>query len=280
MATQLASQPGTDGSQQPSPLQPALDWRPYPPIPGWAEAGITGTLFVTEVDSPQLGRQRQVTVYLPASYDGERRYSVLYLQDGQNLYDPAVAFGGQTWRVGETLTRLAADKLEAIVVAPYHGDQHRIQEYNPFPQWRHGQGEAYVQFLVDTLKPRIDHDFHTEPGPQATVIAGSSMGGLISLYALLTRPDVFGRAGAMSPSLWVAHGAIYQAVLKRGRVPGARLYVDNGTREPSAQPLVDLLLAQGYQPGADLLYVSGRGHRHTESAWARRLPGALRFLLR
>ena len=168
--------------------------------------------------------------------------------------------------------------LEAIVVAPYHMEKLRVQEYNPFAHWRQGCGAAYVEFLAHTLKPLIDHDFRTLGGPANTLIGGSSMGGLISLYAYCTQPEVFGRGLVMSPSLWVAHGAAYD--LARGRLaPGGRLYIDNGTRESSAQPLAALAVEKGYRAGQDLLYVRGKGERHTESAWARRLPGALRFLL-
>jgi predicted alpha/beta superfamily hydrolase len=261
-------------------------WAPYP-VAAWHQesgegtghAAVTGQLLGSVVKSPQLANERTVLLYLPASYDtGETRYPVVYLQDGQNLFDPSTAFGGQTWGVGETLTQLAQEGIEAIVVAPYNMEKQRIQEYNPFPQWRHGRGAIYVEFLAETLKPIIDHDFRTLGDPAHTVVGGSSMGGLISLYAFCTRPDVYGRALVMSPSLWVAHGAAYGLARER-LAPGGRLYIDNGTRESSAQPLAALAEEKGYRRGEDLLYVQGKGERHTESAWARRLPDALRFLL-
>ena len=253
-------------------------WLPYPGADG--EAGeVSGQLLVSRIKSPQIHNERTVLLYLPASYNqGEQRYPVLYLQDGQNLFDPGTAYGGATWRVGETLTRLAGAGIEAIVVAPYHMEQQRIQEYNPFPGWRRGRGEAYTQFVAATLKPLVDHDFRTLADAANTAIGGSSMGGLLSLYAYCTRPAVFGRALVMSPSLWVAQGAAYP--LARARLaPGGKLYIDNGTRESSAQPLAAIAVEKGYRAGADLLYVQGKDERHTESAWARRLPDALRFLL-
>ena len=173
-------------------------------------------------------------LYLPASYNtGHKRYPVIYLQDGQNLFDPATAFGGKTWRAGEAMTLLAAAGMDAIVVAPYHMEAQRIEEYNPFAHWRRGRGAAYVEFVAETLKPIIDHDWRTVPDAGGTVIGGSSMGGLISLYAYCVRRDVFGGAMVMSPSLWVANGAIY-GVVREQLVPGGRLYVDNGTREQRA----------------------------------------------
>jgi predicted alpha/beta superfamily hydrolase len=254
-------------------------WRPYL-VEAWQAGDVSGKLLGSVVKSPQLGNERTVLLYLPASYDeGDKRYPVIYLQDGQNLFDPSTAFCGQTWQAGETMTQLAGEGIEAIVVAPYHLGTERIREYNPFPQWRHGRGEPYAAFLADTLKPIIDHDFRTLSDAPHTWVGGSSMGGLISLYAYCMRPHVFGGALVMSPSLWVANGAAYE--LARARLePGGRLYIDNGTRESSAQPLAMLALEKGYCEGADLLYVQGKGDRHTEPAWARRLPDALRFLLR
>ena len=173
-------------------------WTSYP-VADWEAGGVSGQLLGSLVKSPQLDNERTVLLYLPASYDeSDRRYPVVYLQDGQNLFDPNTAFGGQTWRVGETMTRLAGEGIEAIVVAPYHMEKHRIQEYNPFPHWRHGRGQAYLNFLTETLKPLIDHDFRTLDDAAHTVVGGSSMGGLISLYAACVRPSVFGRALVMS----------------------------------------------------------------------------------
>jgi predicted alpha/beta superfamily hydrolase len=253
-------------------------WAPYP-VEAWQEALVSGQLLGSLVKSPQLGNERTVLVYLPASYNaGERRYPVVYLQDGQNMFDPATAFGGKTWQVGETLTKLAGEGIEAIVVAPYNMEKQRIEEYNPFAQWRNGRGTAYVEFIADTLKPIIDHDFRTLADTTHTVIGGSSMGGLISLCAYCMRRDVFGSAIVMSPSLWVANGAAYRVAHDKLH-PGGKLYVDNGTRESSAQPLVAIAVEKGYRQGGDLLYVQGRGERHTETAWARRLPDALRFVL-
>lgn len=247
---------------------------------GWQASGVSGQLLGSVVRSPQLRNERTVLLYLPASYDeGDRRYPVIYLQDGQNLFDPNTAFGGQTWQVGETMTLLAREGIEAIVVASYHTEQQRICEYNPFADWRAGCGELYVEFLAETLKPLVDHDFRTLTDPAHTVVGGSSMGGLISLYAFCARSDVFGRALVMSPSLWVANGAAYDTARAK-LAPGGRLYIDNGTREMSARPLAALAAERGYRQGKDLLYVQGKGHRHTETAWARRLPDALRWLLR
>ena len=255
-------------------------WEIYPSLAMWQEAEVTGALRVSqEVYSPQLRNRRRVLVYLPASYwSSERRYPVLYMQDAQNLFDPATSYTGSTWRVGATMTQLAAEGIEAIVVAMDHGARRRIREYNPFPYWRGGRGGVYVRFVAETVKRIIDHDFRTLPDQAHTAILGSSMGGLISLYAYATYPQVYGAAGAMSPSLWVADGAMYN-VVRDFYVPGGRIYLDNGPRESSARPIRDLLIERGWRAGADLCYVYARGAQHSERAWATRLPDALRFLL-
>ncbi len=249
-------------------------WQPYPLLTA------AGTLLVhPDVYSPELDNRRDVLVYLPPSYDqSARRYPVIYMQDGQNLFDSATSYGGVAWQVDQTMALLAGEGIEAIVVAPHHGGEERIREYNPFPHFWQGRGDPYLQFLTDTLKPMIDRDFRTRPDRNSTGMLGSSMGGLISLYAFFHAPDAFGFAGVISPSLWLAHGAIYPLIAAAPLVPG-KLYLDNGTREPSTRRLYALLIKKGYLCDLDLKQVVEIDAEHTESAWARRLPDALRFLL-
>jgi len=229
--------------------------------------------------SPQLNNRRDVLVYLPPEHEaGERRFPVLYMQDGQNLFDSGTAFGGNEWQVDETLESLSAEGLGAIVVGLPHAGEARVPEYSPFPGLGEARGEAYLSFIIDTVKPLIDAAFRTRPERAHTGILGSSMGGLISLYAFFRHPEVFGLAGSMSPSLWYTRGAIYTFIRQAPFVPG-KLYLDNGTREPSAARLERVLEEKGYTPGRDMLYVAEEGGQHSEIDWARRLPNALRFLL-
>ena len=260
--------------------------------------------------SPQRRNRRDVDVYLPRSYrtDIERRYPVVYMQDGQNLSDPTTSFAG-TWDLETTLERLDARGIDAIFVGIHHAGDQRIVEYSPFPDAKHdgGEGDAYLAFLAETLKPRIDRLFRTRPERAATSILGSSMGGLVSLYAYFRYPSVFGRAGVMSPSIWFGQGAVLDFI-EEARTPRGRIYLDIGTLEGAA-PLRDvrrlgrLLLKKGFgrdrrarrarkpYAGPDrrrpwtagkprLRYVEDHGGRHHEAAWARRLEGALEFLLR
>jgi predicted alpha/beta superfamily hydrolase len=250
--------------------------------------------------SPQLRNRRDVDVYLPASYPSGVSYPVVYLNDGQNLSDPATAFAG-TWELEATIDRLAWRGLDAIYIGVHHAGRARIEEYSPFADPRHGGGAAdeYLAFLVETLKPRIDRAFNTQRDRDATAILGSSMGGLVSLYAFFRQPSVFGRAGVMSPSLWFGQGAAVDYV-RDARLPRGRLYLDVGTGEGpgtlrDVRRLGRLLVRKGFRrqrrsrvgtsisrrspSAATLGYVEEPGARHTEGAWAWRLEGALAFLL-
>lgn len=274
-------------------------WRDYVATRAVKEHSVVGTLKVYhDVRSAVLGNARDLFVYLPPSYAaGARRYPVVYMQDGQNLFDHALSYAGE-WQVDETMEALSHEGIEAIVVGVPNAGVRRLDEYAPFRDARGagGHGAAYVEFLADTVKPLIDRDFRTLPGREHTGVLGSSMGGLISMFAFFHRPDVFGFAGVMSPSLWFAQESMFPYVQRQPFVPG-RLYLDAGTAEDMAprhrtlrRPLVGscatnvrrmhrLLLEKGYRDGVDLLVVEEPGGIHHESAWARRLPDALRFLL-
>lgn len=264
---------------------------------------VVGNLKVLpQVWSPQLRNRRDILLYLPPSYEmSERRYPVLYMHDGQNLFDASTSFVGE-WEVDETMESLSyTEGLEAIVVGIPNMGQDRLAEYGPFYDSYHnnrgGRGERYVNFLVDTIKPMIDEDFRTRPERQCTGVMGSSMGGLISLYAFFRCPEVFGFAGVMSPSFWFAQSAIFDYVAQ-APFNGGKIYLDAGTRELSG-PMSDhvqrarsrryyasirrmyrVLAKRGYRPQRDLLYVEEKWADHSESSWGRRLPIALRFFLK
>lgn len=156
---------------------------------------------------PQLERNRTVRIYTPPGYaDSEAHYRVMYLHDGQNCFDAGTSFSGE-WRIDETLDSLyTTGDAGCIVVAIDNGGVHRFDEYNPYlhPTYGGGEGDAYVDFLVETLKPWVDEHYRTLPGREHTGIAGSSMGGLISQYAGFREPEVFSRLGVFSPAYWTA----------------------------------------------------------------------------
>lgn len=262
-------------------------WQPYPAADDdGVEHTVVGNVQVLAgVESPQLGNVRDLFVYLPPSYvDGERRYPVIYMHDGQNLFDRATSFG-EEWAVDQTLDTASVEGLESIVVGVPNMGAARLDEYSPFvdPRRGGGKGDAYLDFLIDTVKPIVDADFRTLPERATTGIAGSSMGGLISIYGFFRRADVFGFAGGMSPALWFGARGIFDFVDAAAFAPG-RLYLDCGTREGSAElvdvaRLRDLLVTKGYRLRRDLLCVVERGAGHDERAWGSRLRRALGFLL-
>jgi predicted alpha/beta superfamily hydrolase len=241
--------------------------------------------LLARVWSPQLENQRDIDIFLPPSYARtRRRYPVIYMQDGQNLADPERAFAG-TWDLPRALDDLAARGLETIVVGIPNSGAERLREYSPFPDHRHGGGggDAYLAFIERTLKPLVDRRVRTRPEREATGIFGSSMGGLISLYAFFRASETFGFVGAMSPSLWFGGLAIIDYIEKNGR-PKGRLYVDAGTEEGpgavrDATQLARVLERKGYVSGESMLFAAVEGGRHEEAHWAERLVPALDFLL-
>jgi predicted alpha/beta superfamily hydrolase len=254
-------------------------WRDYAAYRNGQHTAVGNLKILLNVWSPELNNHRDVLVWLPDSYNrSEKRYPVIYMQDGQNLFDRHTSFGGNEWGVDETMQQLERQGLEAIIVGIHHTGPDRIAEYNPFAE-PPKCGLRYLDFLTATLKPMIDHDFRTQSDRSHTGIFGSSMGGLISLYAFFRRPDVFGFVGSMSPAFWIGQGGIYTYV-RHATAPHGRIYLDNGTRENDAEGMCNLLVEKGYRPNDTLMYVKELDGEHTESAWARRLPGALRFLLR
>lgn len=265
------------------------DWRRYdgPDGSGCTHPIVGGDLrLLDRLYSPQLGNERHILVHLPASYDAEpwRCYPVLYMHDAQNLFDPHTSYAG-AWEVDDVLAELRHEGLEAIVVGIPHMGDGRLTEYSPFPDPRHGGGAggAYLAFVADTVKPLIDADFRTLPEREQTGILGSSMGGLISLFAFFERPATFGFAGVMSPSLWYGRDELFRYLAAAPFVAG-RLDLGVGTAEgggmvPNAQTLRELLLSKGYRLGESLRYVEEEGAGHHEWAWRCRLRDALLFLV-
>jgi predicted alpha/beta superfamily hydrolase len=237
------------------------------------------------VGSSELGNSRDLLVYLPPGYQRSgRRYPVIYMQDGQNLFRPETSFAGD-WGLLAGLDSLSPRSEEAIVVGISNVGEDRIDEYSPFVDAKAGggAGDRYLEFLIGTVKPLVDQGFRTIPGREGSAIAGSSMGGLIGLYGFFRFPQAFGSVAALSPSLWFADRAIFDFVQAAPYTPG-RIYLDTGTEEGSsslvnARLMRDLLLSKGYREHVDFRWVEDIGGGHTEAAWGRRFKAALPFLL-
>jgi predicted alpha/beta superfamily hydrolase len=245
-----------------------------------------GSVQVVPGGAVQEEGERNLLVYTPAAYGRtDARYPVIYMQDGQNLFDPHTSFAGD-WGLKGALAWASRRGADAIVVGIPNRGTARIDDYTPFvdPRIGGGQGERYLDYLINRVKPLIDERFRTQPDARHTGIAGSSLGGLISLYAYFQYPDVFGFTAALSPSLWFANLAILDLVEQSSRGPG-RVYLDVGLKEGPAhvalaRRLRDLLVSKGYDLRSDLRWVEDREGRHHESAWGRRFRKALPFLLR
>ena len=247
---------------------------------------------VTRIDqwwSNGLADTRPVWIYTPPSYaeQSAERFPVVYLHDGQNLFEAAWSFGGVTWPVAPTMDAGAADGTirEAIVVG-IGNTANRMWEYTASSDVDYPGGGAreYLTFVAVELKGQIDRLYRTSPGRLDTGVVGSSLGGLASAYAGLWRADTFGLIGVMSPSTWWNNQEVVSMVAAASTNPvqPARVYVDSGDSGPSSDDVTQTAaLAAGYRklPSVQVQYLVGHGDTHTESSWARRLPGALRFLL-
>ena len=234
---------------------------------------------------PQLRRRRRVSVLLPWNYSQtDKRYPVLYLQDGQNLFESGAPFG--TWGVDKQLARMAeAGHGEFIVVAIDHGGKERINEYLPYDseKWGQGLGRDYARFLAETLKPYIDKQFRTLPDRENTAIGGSSMGGLISIYAGVMFPDTYSKFMIFSPSLWVSQH-IYREPLRFHHLSPTRIYFYAGEKEsrtiaPGARKFKQIIEERGFDPGKVQFRLEIDPHgEHNEGRWGLEFPKAAEWL--
>ncbi len=234
---------------------------------------------------PGLNRQRTVRLYLPPSYatSGDKRYPVIYMHDAQNLFDDATSYAGE-WGVDESMNELARTRgFEAIVVGIDHGNEHRISELAPWPNPKHGaaEGPQYMAFVVDVVKPWIDAHYRTQPGRESTAIIGSSMGGLVSHYALLRYPQVFSKAGIFSPSYWFSQ-KVYDETLAHPWPNGTRTWFYIGGKEgdesvPDVDRMMGVLSTQNKPPQDVALHIEPQAE-HNERAWRAEFPRAVAWL--
>jgi predicted alpha/beta superfamily hydrolase len=221
------------------------------------------------------------------------RYPVLYLNDGQNVFDAATSFAGVEWGVDETAERLIRAKLiePLIIVAVANVGEDRIHEYAPTSgvidakakrkKRSKGLARQYGQFLIEELKPYIDQKYRTKPGPEFTALGGSSLGGLVTLAIGMLYPQIFRRLMVMSPSIWWDNFAIYRLVDSINEKPPLKIWLDTGTAEPGweqTRELCSRLIEKGWKLHKDLEYIEAQGADHSEAAWAARVEPALRFL--
>ncbi len=261
-------------------------------------SSLTGDVrIIAAFHSNILGNDRDVAIYLPPDYKTrpDRHYAVLYMGDGQNVFDGMTSFlPNKEWRVDETAQALIdAQAIEPIiVVAAYNAGAARGDEYLPTRGKMTfggkevefgGKLDQYGKFLTDELMPYIDGHFRTKRGPQNTGLAGSSLGGIMALYLGLTRPEVFGKLGVVSPSLWWDDQLMLKQVQALGRRPNLKIWMDIGTAEGDDAVANTLrvgraLQSKGWTPGKNLLVYVDKGAIHNEDAWAKRMGMMLMFL--
>jgi predicted alpha/beta superfamily hydrolase len=236
-----------------------------------------------------LRNQRDLIVYAPPGYHDQpgRRFPVLYLHDGQNLFDGATSFiPGQDWHVGQTANDgIRFGLVEPLLIVGMYNTEARIREYTPthVPRLGGGRADRYAKFLMEEVKPFIDREYRTLSGAQNTGIGGSSLGGLVSLYLGLKHSRLFGKIAALSPSVWWNQLVIHRFAQATPVEPRPRIWLDIGTREgprivQDVEKFRDVLLEKGWKLEQDLHYERIQGAEHNETAWARRVGPFLQFL--
>ena len=245
------------------------------------------------VTIPELtgGEERRAYLYLPDSYDREpdRRYPVLYMFDGHNVFYDSDATYGKSWGLGEYLDAVEAPLIVVAVECNHHPDNGRLSEYSPFTFYEpdlgqvEGRGQITMEWFTRVLKPEMDRNLRTLPGRRHTFIAGSSMGGLMAHYALLEYNQIFSRAAALSPSLWVAPERVARMVRGCDVAAGTVLYMDYGSREMENHQLMagqfSRVTAQLLDRGVFLTCRIVPDGEHCEASWERQVPFFIETLL-
>lgn len=262
-----------------------LSWEDMPnttPDPGNGSVIVLNNNFYI----PQLNRTRRIWMYLPPDYGTtSKRYPVLYMQDGQNLFDLSSSQSGE-WEVDESLDELFAEGDHGcIVVGIDNGGVHRIDEYSPWANPLYGgggQGAAYMSFIVNTLKPHIDANFRTMPDREHTGIMGSSFGGLISMYGLMEYQHVFSKAGVFSPAFWFAGNNPFNHVVGTGKRNNVKVYFLAGGQEPAyvhqdVQKMTTSMTQAGFTAGEMHVCTPADG-QHAEWFWRREFADAYQWL--
>lgn len=230
--------------------------------------------------SPEIKADKKIWIYLPHNYyASDKRFPVLYMHDGQNLFDAKTSAFGE-WRADETLDSL---KAEVIVIGIEHGGEKRLTELTPYPNEKYGGGgaDSYLDFVVKTLIPHVNKKYRTKTGAGDTAIMGSSLGGLVSFYALLKYPDVFGRAGVFSPSFWF-NDAIYTFAENAGRIKG-KIYFAAGDSEsedmvPDLERMEKIIKQKIKNPEQVFTKIVPEG-KHNEKLWAGQFAAAYLWLM-
>ena len=244
------------------------------------ESTAAKNITAFDIFSPELKVQKKIWVYLPKDYaDSDKKYPVIYMHDAQNLFDAKTSFAGE-WEVDETLNKMNA---QLIVVGIEHGNEKRLDELTPYKNEKYGGGNGtnYVDFIIKTLKPKIDSVYRTKSNAKNTAVFGSSLGGLISFYAAIQHPEVFGKAGIFSPSFWFSD-EIY-TLMENAEKTKAKIYFMAGDSE-SEEMVHDLKKMETllYRNRCYCLNLNKtlivKGGEHNEKLWRENFEEAIKWL--
>lgn len=265
--------------------------------------GITGTILRYSSFKSKYTDARNVDVWLPDSYSKNVKYAVVYMHDGQNLFVPKESYTGIDWGIDETMTRLIAEnKIRETIVVGIWNTPKRVIEYAPQKAYdlvnrkkiknsslikpQKAESDEYLKFIIEELKPFIDENFSTKPDRDNTFIMGSSMGGLISLYAVSEYPEIFGGAGCISTHFPLGDGVMLEYMKKH--LPDEKthkIYFDYGTEtldanyEPYQKRADKIMENKGYRQGVNWLTRKFPGEEHSEKSWRKRVNIPFEFLL-
>ncbi|WP_299395539.1 alpha/beta hydrolase-fold protein [uncultured Gelidibacter sp.] len=250
---------------------------------GYGQHTVSKQVSTFTIEATQLQTQKKIWVYLPKNYsETTLDYPVFYMQDAQNLFDAKTSYAGE-WQIDEYLDSLTNQNV--IIIGIEHGNEKRMEELTPFPHDTYGGGKAdmYLDFIINTLKPQIDATYRTLKDPKDTTIFGSSLGGLLSFYAVIKHPEIFGNAGVFSPSFWFSN-AIFDLVSKSEISQSSRFYFLSGSNEsetmvPDQQKMVALLLEKGV-PGHHIKSTIIEGGQHNEALWRDHFPEAYQWIIK
>jgi predicted alpha/beta superfamily hydrolase len=264
-------------------------------ISGWEDLGGSGGgnstaaanvhIMSENFEMPQLNRTRRIWIYLPPDYDStSKNYSVLYMHDGQNLFDVKTSFAGE-WKVDESLNTLYDQGYEVpVVVGIDNGGSHRIDELTPWKNNHYGggDGEKYTAFIVETLKPYVDSHYRTKSNSESTGIMGSSLGGLISHYAMVAYPEIFGKIGLFSPSYWFSD-TVNTYTSEHFNPASVRAYMMCGDNEGDSDMVPDMqemaiLLQQSGLDGTKMQVKVVPGGQHNEASWGQQFSAAVKWM--
>lgn len=263
-------------------------------------------LILPDVELPHLNSTRTVRIYLPYDYkEGHKDYPVLYMHDGQNVFDDQTATYGMSWKAGDILDDLQVRGITQGLIIVAIDCSNGLCRYNEYSPWKMdpdfelpsrsddiyrygGDGDKYGAFLIETLKPYIDANFRTCPERETTYLAGSSMGGLITLYLGSEYSNVFAKLGILSPAFWFNKNQVFNHIQQQEFKRPTQIYMDMGTSEtgdPLRADFSDIYLSGSREMKAvldkkhnvALFYQEGAGHVHNELAWRMRFPDMIRF---